>query len=62
MREFVMTEHLKRIQGMAQRYNQLAVIKDETLAAINAAVEARNIAEARLIIRSSIKAVRNAEY
>lgn len=38
-----MTERLKRIQGMAERYNKLGVVKDETVAAIDAAVAARNI-------------------
>ena len=32
-----MTERLKRIQGMAGRYNKLGVVKDETVAAIDAA-------------------------
>lgn len=33
-----MTERLKRIQGMAKRYNTLGVVKDKTVAAIDAAV------------------------
>ena len=38
-----MTERLKRIQGMAGRYNKLGVVKDETVDAIDAAVATRNI-------------------
>ncbi|ROP56287.1 hypothetical protein EDF81_3839 [Enterobacter sp. BIGb0383] len=36
-----MTERLKRIQCMAQRYNKSGVVKDETVASIEAAVYAR---------------------
>lgn len=43
-----MTERLQRIQNMAQRYNKLGVVKDKTLASVNAAVKARNIPEVRL--------------
>jgi len=43
-----MTERLKRIQDMAQRYNKLGVVKEETLAAVNAAVKARDIPGVRL--------------
>lgn len=49
---------LKRIQGMAQGYNKPGVVKDETLASINAAVEARNIPEVRLMTSDQIKEVR----
>lgn len=38
-----MTERLKRIQGMADRYNKPGVVKDGTVAEIDAAVAARNI-------------------
>ena len=37
-----MTERLKRIQGMAQRYNKSGVVKDETVASIEAAIYARH--------------------
>lgn len=53
-----MTERLKRIQGMAKRYNKLGVVKDETVAAINAAVAARNIPAIRVMTGSQIKEVR----
>jgi len=53
-----MTERLERIQGMAQRYNKLGVVKDETVASINAAIEARNIPEVRLMTSDQIKEVR----
>jgi putative transcriptional regulator len=53
-----MSERLKRIQGMAQRYNKLGVVKDETVAAINAAVDARSIPEVRTMTGGQIKAVR----
>lgn len=44
-----MTERLKCIQGMAKRYNKLGVIKDETVATIDAAVAARNIPAIRVM-------------
>lgn len=53
-----MTERLKRIQGMAQRYNKLGVVKDETVASIDAAVHARNIPEVRAMTGGEIKEVR----
>lgn len=53
-----MTERLKRIQGMAQRYNKLGVVKDETVASIDAAVHARNIPEVREMTGGEIKEVR----
>jgi len=43
-----MPERLKRIQKMAQRYNKLGVVKEVSLAAVNAAVKARNIPGVRL--------------
>ncbi|ENZ0463711.1 TPA: hypothetical protein ACH3IE_004286 [Salmonella enterica subsp. enterica serovar Paratyphi B] len=42
-----MTERLKRIQGMAERYNKLGVVKNETVGAIDAAVAARTIPPVR---------------
>lgn len=36
-----MTERLQRIKGMAERYNKSGVVKDETVASINAAIYAR---------------------
>jgi putative transcriptional regulator len=39
-----MSDRLKRIQSMAQRYNKLGVIKDETVAAIDTAVDVRILA------------------
>ena len=36
-----MTERLKRIQSMAQRYNKSGVVKNETVASIDAAVYTR---------------------
>ncbi|WJV63289.1 helix-turn-helix domain-containing protein [Pectobacteriaceae bacterium C52] len=53
-----MSDRLKRIQGMAQRYNKLGVVKDETVAAINAAVDARNIPKVRAMTGKQIKEVR----
>lgn len=53
-----MTERLKRIQGMAQRYNELGVVKDETVASIDKAIQARNIPEVREMSGGSIKEVR----
>ena len=53
-----MTERLKRIQGMAQRYNKLGVVKDETVAGINAAVDARSIPKVRPMTGQQIKEVR----
>ncbi|WJV67659.1 helix-turn-helix domain-containing protein [Pectobacteriaceae bacterium CE70] len=53
-----MSDRLKRIQGMAQRYNKLGVVKDETVAAINAAVDARNIPQVRAMTGKQIKEVR----
>ncbi|EJL92439.1 transcriptional regulator, XRE family protein [Pantoea sp. RIT-PI-b] len=53
-----MTDRLKKIQNMAQRYNQLGAVKDETLAEINAAIEARNIPPVRTMSGLEIKAVR----
>lgn len=54
----MMTERLKRIQSMAQRYNRLGVVKDETVSSINAGVEARIIPEIRLMAGDQIKEVR----
>jgi len=53
-----MTERLKRIQGMAQRYNKLGVVKDETVASIDTAVNARKIPEVRAMTGKQIKEVR----
>lgn len=53
-----MTERLKRIQGMAERYNKLGVVKDETVAAIDAAVATRTIPAVRTMTGSQIKEVR----
>ncbi|MBL9535240.1 helix-turn-helix domain-containing protein [Klebsiella pneumoniae] len=53
-----MTERLKRIQGMAARYNKFGVVKDETVAAIDAAVAARTIPAVRAMTGSQIKEVR----
>lgn len=53
-----MSDRLKRIQDMAQRYNQLGVVKDETVTAIEAAVNARNIPAVRPMTGEQIKAVR----
>ncbi len=53
-----MSERLKRIQGMAQRYNKLGVVKNETLSAINDSVAARNIPEVRAMTAEQIKSVR----
>lgn len=55
---YVLTERLKRIQGMAERYNKLGVVKDETVAAIDAAVAARTIPAVRTMTGSQIKEVR----
>lgn len=53
-----MTERLKRIQGMARRYNTLGVVKDETVASVDAAVDARNIPAVREMSGGLIKEVR----
>jgi len=53
-----MTERLKRIHSMAERYNKLGVVKDETVAAINAEVAARCIPPIRPMTGSQIKEVR----
>jgi putative transcriptional regulator len=53
-----MSDRLKRIQGMAQRYNKLGVVKDETVAAINAAVDVRSIPKVRAMTGIQIKEVR----
>ncbi|WP_312454120.1 helix-turn-helix domain-containing protein [Pseudescherichia sp.] len=53
-----MSDHLKRIQSIADRYNKLGVVTDETMTAINAAVEARNIPQVRTMTGAEIKAVR----
>lgn len=53
-----MTGRLKKIQSMAQRYNQLGAVQDETVAEINAAIEARNIPPVRTMSGIEIKAVR----
>lgn len=53
-----MTERLKRIHGMAQRYNKLGVVKDEILDAIETAVNARNIPAVREMNGGLIKEVR----
>ncbi|WP_058960459.1 helix-turn-helix domain-containing protein [Type-E symbiont of Plautia stali] len=53
-----MTERLKNIHDMAQRYNQLGVVQGETVAEISAAIEARNIPPVRAMSGIEIKAVR----
>lgn len=53
-----MTQRLKRIQSMAERYNKLGVVKDDTVTAINAAVAARNIPAIRVMTGSQIREVR----
>ncbi|NMP29312.1 helix-turn-helix domain-containing protein [Rahnella sp. SAP-1] len=53
-----MSERLKRIQGMAQRYNKLGVVDDETVFAIDAAVDARSIPKVRPMTGSQIREVR----
>ena len=53
-----MSDRLKRIQGMAQRYNKVGVIKDETVAAVDAIVDARNIPQVRTMTGGEIRAVR----
>ena len=53
-----MSDHLKRIQAMAKRYNKLGVVQDETVASINEAIEARNIPEVRPMTGMQIKQVR----
>lgn len=53
-----MTQRLKRIQSMAERYNKLGVVKDDTVIAINAAVAARNIPAIRVMTGSQIREVR----
>ena len=53
-----MTERVKCIQGMAARYNKLGVVKDETIAAIDAAVAARTIPAVRAMTGSQIKELR----
>jgi len=50
-----MSDRLKRIQGMAQRYNKLGIVKDETVAAINAAVYARSIPKVRAMTGEQIR-------
>ncbi|EBR5511339.1 helix-turn-helix domain-containing protein [Salmonella enterica] len=53
-----MTERLKRIQSMAKRYNTLGVVKDETIASIDAAVAARDIPAVRTMTGTEIREVR----
>ncbi|HEY3987473.1 helix-turn-helix domain-containing protein [Cedecea sp.] len=53
-----MTERLKHIQSMAKRYNALGVVKDETVASIDAAVAARDIPAVRTMTGSEIREVR----
>lgn len=53
-----MSDRLKHIQGMALRYNTLGVVKDETVAAINAAVDAHSIPKVRAMTGGQIKEVR----
>ncbi|WP_235424172.1 helix-turn-helix domain-containing protein [Citrobacter koseri] len=53
-----MTERLKRLQSMAKRYNTLGVVKDETVASIDAAVAARDIPAVRVMTGSQIREVR----
>ncbi|MDF1897232.1 MULTISPECIES: helix-turn-helix domain-containing protein [Rahnella] len=53
-----MTQRLKRIQSMAERYNKLGVVQDGTVNAINAAVAARNIPAIRVMTGSQIREVR----
>ncbi|EMH4163654.1 helix-turn-helix domain-containing protein [Pluralibacter gergoviae] len=53
-----MTERLKRIQSMAKRYNAQGVVKDETVAVIDAAVAARDIPAVRVMTGTEIREVR----
>lgn len=53
-----MSDHLKRIQSMAKRYNALGVVQDETVAAIDEAIDARNIPQVRPMTGAQIKQVR----
>lgn len=53
-----MTERLKRLQSMAKRYNALGVVKDETVASIDAAVAARDIPAVRTMTGAQIREVR----
>lgn len=53
-----MTERLKHIQSMAKRYNALGVVKDKTVASIDAAVAARDIPAVRTMTGSEIREVR----
>ena len=53
-----MTERLKRIQSMAQRYHSLGVVKDDTMESINAAVAARRIPAVRNMTAGEIREVR----
>lgn len=53
-----MTERLKRLHGMAKRYNALGVVKDETVAAIDAAITARDIPAVRAMTGTQIREVR----
>lgn len=53
-----MTERLKRLQSMAKRYHTLGVVKDETVASIDAAVAARDIPAVRVMNGSQIREVR----
>ncbi|MFK8256285.1 helix-turn-helix domain-containing protein [Erwinia sp. AnSW2-5] len=47
-----MTERLKRLQGMANRYNKLGVVSDETVARVDARMKARQLRERLPKIRS----------
>ncbi|KQN57455.1 MULTISPECIES: DNA-binding transcriptional regulator [unclassified Erwinia] len=38
-----MTERLKRLQGMAERYNKLGAVSDETVERVNARLKARQL-------------------
>lgn len=53
-----MTERLKHIQSMAKRYNTLGVVKEDTVAAIDAAVAARCIPAVRSMTGGQIREVR----
>lgn len=53
-----MSDHLKRIQSMAKRYNTLGVVQDETVAAIDEMIDARNIPQVRPMTGVQIKQVR----
>ncbi|HDL6961166.1 TPA: helix-turn-helix domain-containing protein [Yersinia enterocolitica] len=47
-----MTDRLKRLQGMAKRYNKLGVVSNETVAIADARVKARQLRDSLPKIRS----------